>query len=200
VPIVANIPAQPLPICGTLLFLVGLSASRGNVPLTVSPSPKGELHCLDLGERMYQVKDVMHTNVVSIRPEATIETAIQILLEHNISGAPVIDNNGALCGVISQYQLLEVMYDPDVSHSRVGDFMTRKVLTIEEDALLGTAANMFVMHRIRRIPVMRGTAVVGVISRSDLLRYFVKSGQKLESFFSTLRKTPENMPVEMVVT
>ena len=141
---------------------------------------------------MYQVKDVMHSQIISIRPDATIETAIHILLEHGISGAPVLEDDGRLCGIISQFQLLEVMYDPEVGKGRVRDFMTRDVLTIGEDALLGIAANMFVVHRIRRLPVVRGKEVIGVISRSDLLRYFAKSGESIEAFFSNLRKTPDN--------
>jgi CBS domain-containing protein len=138
---------------------------------------------------MYQVKDVMRPHVIAIRPEATIETAIRILLDQQISGAPVIDEKGQLCGIISQYQLLEVMYDPAVRSGRVSDFMTRKVLTIEEDALLGAAASTFVVHRIRRIPVVRDGKVVGIISRSDLLRYFLESGEQIDTFFAKLRMT-----------
>src|SRR4051812_41899289 len=103
---------------------------------------------------MYQVKDAMNRRVISIRPEATVEEAIHLLLEHEISGAPVIDVNGRLCGVITQYQLLEVLYDPQVKNCKIEECMTRDVITIEEDALLGTATNFFVVHRIRRLPVV----------------------------------------------
>jgi CBS domain-containing protein len=139
---------------------------------------------------MYQVKNAMHSEVVSIRPEATVEEAIELLLNHSISGAPVIDDAGRLCGIISQFQLLEVMYDPQVKTSRVRDFMTRNVLTVEEDSLLGSAVNLFVVHRIRRLPVVRQGKVVGVISRSDLLRYFVNTGEQIETFFANLKKAP----------
>jgi CBS domain-containing protein len=113
------------------------------------------------------------------------------LLENNISGAPVLDKAGQLCGIITQFQLLEVMYDPEIRNGKVRDFMTRNVLTIEEDALLGTAVSLFVMHRIRRLPVVRNGRVVGVISRSDLLRYFVKSGEQIDSFFNKLKKAAD---------
>jgi CBS domain-containing protein len=136
---------------------------------------------------MYQVKDAMSKTVVSIRPDATVERAIETLLEHEVSGAPVMDDRGRLCGIISQFQLLEVMYDPHLKDSPVLDFMTRDVLTVEENALLGTAANLLIVHRIHRLPVLRDGAVVGIISRSDLLRYFVKTGEKIESFFDKLK-------------
>lgn len=138
---------------------------------------------------MYQVKDAMNRNVISIGPDATVEEAIHLLLDHSISGAPVIDDEGELCGIITQFQLLEVMYDPNVKNTRIRDCMTRGVFTIDEDALLGKAANLLVIHRIRRIPVVRGRRVVGIISRRDLLQYFVDTGEEIQSFFSKLKMT-----------
>jgi CBS domain-containing protein len=136
---------------------------------------------------MYQVKDAMSHKVVSIRPEATVDAAIRVLLDNGVSGAPVIDDSGKLCGVISQFQLLEVLYDPQVRNCRVAEMMTRNVLTVEETTLLGVAASQFVVHRIRRLPVVQGGRVIGILSRSDLLRYFIKTGENLESFFTKLK-------------
>lgn len=140
---------------------------------------------------MYQVKNAMHSEVVSIQPEASVEEAIELLLDHGISGAPVLDEAGDLCGIITQFQLLEVMYDPQIRNGKVCDFMTRNVLTIDENATLSTAVSLFVMHRIRRLPVVRQGKVVGVISRSDLLRYFVRSGEQIDSFFTKLKKASD---------
>jgi CBS domain-containing protein len=146
---------------------------------------------------MFQVKDAMNRFVVSLRPDATIEEAIHSLLDHDISGAPVIDEAGRLRGIISQFQLMEVLYDPTLKHALIQECMTRDVLTIDENSLLGAAANMFVVHRIRRIPVVRGTLVVGIISRRDLLRYFVETGEEIEEFFAKLKLTraAEAIPV-----
>jgi CBS domain-containing protein len=140
---------------------------------------------------MYQVKDAMSHNVVSIRPEATVDAAIRVLLDNGVSGAPVIDDSGKLCGVISQFQLLEVLYDPQVRNCRVAEMMTRNVLTVEDTTLLGVAASQFVVHRIRRLPVVQGGRVIGILSRSDLLRYFIKTGENLESFFAKLKGTTQ---------
>jgi CBS domain-containing protein len=140
---------------------------------------------------MYQVKDAMQKNVVSLVPNATVEEAIRTLLEYKISGAPVIDKEGKLAGIISQFQLLEVLYDPQVRTQRVQQIMTKDVLTIEDNALLGTAANLFVLHRIHRLPVLSKGRVVGVISRSDLLKYFLESGEKIEAFFDSLKSATE---------
>jgi CBS domain-containing protein len=147
---------------------------------------------------MYQVKNAMHREVVSIHPEASVEEAIDLLLEHNISGAPVLDKLGQLCGIITQFQLLEVVYDPEIRNGKVRDFMTRNVLTIDEEALLGTAVSLFVMHRIRRLPVVRSGRVVGVISRGDLLRYFSKSGEQIDSFFNKLKTASDTLATPAV--
>jgi CBS domain-containing protein len=138
---------------------------------------------------MYQVKDAMNNQVVSIRPQATVEDAIQLFLEHGISGAPVIDDSGRLCGIITQFQLLEVLYDPHFKNSAIEVCMTREVYTIEEDALLAAAASLLVVHRIHRIPVVRGDKVVGIISRRDLLRYFAETGVEITEFFAKLKNT-----------
>ena len=143
---------------------------------------------------MYQVKDAMNRNVISISPDATVEEAIHLLLDHSISGAPVIDDEGELCGIITQYQLLEVLYEPTVKHSRVEECMTREVITIDEEALLGTATNHFVLHRIRRIPVTRHGKVIGILSRQDLLQYFAETGEEIEAFFAKLKGTPAGEP------
>jgi len=149
--------------------------------------------------RMYQIKDAMSSEVVWLRPDVTIEAAIRILLQHSVTGAPVKDDNGRLCGIISQFQLLEVIYDPKVKTARVRDLMTRSVITVEEDDLLGIAANMFVVHRIHRLPVMRDGEVVGIISRSDLLRYSITIGERMDEFFEKLRTMPAR-PTEIATT
>jgi CBS domain-containing protein len=136
---------------------------------------------------MYQAKDTMNTAVISIRPEATIEEAIRLLLEHDISGVPVIDDKGRLCGIISEFQLLEVVYDPNLRGAQVQGFMTRDVLTIDESTLLASVANLFIVHRIRRVPVVRDGRVVGIVSRRDLLRYIVETGSKIQNFFDNLK-------------
>jgi CBS domain-containing protein len=117
-----------------------------------------------------------------------VEEAIRLLLSNDVSGAPVIDSQGRLCGIISEYQLLEIVYDPDLRMKTVQEFMTRDVITIDEESLLSSAASLFVMHRIRRLPVVRNGRVVGNVSRRDLLRYVLESGASVGMFFDELRQ------------
>ena len=85
---------------------------------------------------MYTAEQVMQRNVVSILPTATVEQAIRLLRELGFSGAPVVDVNGTLVGIISEFALLEIVYDPSIRRARVSQFMTRDVLTVTEDTAL----------------------------------------------------------------
>jgi CBS domain-containing protein len=119
---------------------------------------------------MRKARDVMNTNLVTIRTDSSVEEAIRCLLEHRVTGVPVVDQQGRLAGIVSEYQLLEAIYRPEVKQEQVCDLMTRDVITVTEDAPLSEVANMLLLHRIRRAPVVRGGAVVGIVTRRDLLR------------------------------
>lgn len=118
---------------------------------------------------MCRAGDVMNKNVVAICPDATVEEAIHSLLEHHVSGVPIVDEQGCLVGIISEFQLLEAIYRPEVKQERVRDLMTKDVITVAEDATLSEVANMLLLHRIRRVPVVRDGKLVGIIARRDLL-------------------------------
>ena len=137
---------------------------------------------------MYQAADVMSKRVITVSSSATVEDAIRTLVDNCISGAPVVDGDGELVGIITEFQLLEVVYDPDVKADRVEELITRDVLTVDESALLSRIAGLMISHRIRRLPVVRGKKVVGIIARRDLLRYMLEKGESLDQFFDEMRE------------
>jgi len=118
----------------------------------------------------------MTKNVVSVDQDCTVEHAIRTLLEHRISGAPVADGAGNLVGIISEFQLLELIYEPEMRTAPVSRLMTKDVLTVDEQTTLSDVASLFVVHRIRRVPVVRDGRVVGLISRRDVLRRVLHAG------------------------
>lgn len=141
---------------------------------------------------MYTAGDVMQTKVITISPDSTVQEAIGILLKNHISGAPVIDGRGSLVGVISEFQLLETVFDPRLCNENVQAFMTKDVISVSERALLAEVATLFITHRIRRLPVVRGGQVVGLVTRSDLLRYVTESGEEITGFLHAVRKYAES--------
>jgi CBS domain-containing protein len=138
------------------------------------------------------VTDVMTHTVVSVMPGHSVRHAAQIMLDHRVSGVPVVDDGGNLVGILTEGDLLRrVEYgligtmphwigaispegaarDFVKSHSwRVGDVMSKPVVTVHESTPLADVAVLFGTRGIKRAPVVRDGEVVGLISRSDLLR------------------------------
>ena len=143
-----------------------------------------------------QAKDVMTSPVVTVSPDASVTEVAKLLLERHISAAPVVDESGALLGVVSEGDLmrrpeagterrpswwLTLISDAQdeareylKTHGlRARDVMTRHVLTVDEDTALGDIASLLEKHRIKRVPVVRDGKVVGIVSRANLLQALV---------------------------
>ena len=137
--------------------------------------------------------DVMTRDLVSIRPEASIMEAIRLMLQHRISGLPVVDATGRLQGIVTEGDFLrraetgtvrkrsrwvEFLLGPgrlatEYAHAsgrKVSDVMTPDVHTVAEDAPLEQVVHLMERHRVKRIPVMRGDTVVGIVTRANLMR------------------------------
>jgi CBS domain-containing protein len=118
---------------------------------------------------------IMITDLVTVRPDASVEYAIEILLTQQISGLPVVDDEGRLVGVITEFALLAVAYDRRVKNHTVGQHMTREVVTVDIDDPISRIADLCIVHRVRRVPVMKNGRLAGVIARRDVLRALVEA-------------------------
>lgn len=118
-----------------------------------------------------KAKNVMTTQVVSAKPKASLDDVFALLLRHHVSGLPVVDDEGFLLGVITEYDLLSLLCDTSFDSGIVSDFLTKDVVTVNENEALSDIAELFMSHSIRRIPVLRDGKIVGIISRRDLIRY-----------------------------
>lgn len=121
-------------------------------------------------------KDVMRTNLVTIRPDCSLSNAAKLLLDHSISGLPVTTESGELVGVISEFALLAIAYDPNSHLQVVEDHMTKHVISVGPETPLTELADAFILHRIRRLPVVDEGKLVGVVSRRELLRSALEAG------------------------
>ena len=119
---------------------------------------------------MLAARDVMNTNVVTIRTDNTVEEAVKAVLDEQVSGLPVVDEQRRVLGIISEYALLGIAYDLDIVSDPVTVYMTKSVIWVEEDTPINEVADLFILHRIRRLPVTRDGRLIGLISRRDLLR------------------------------
>jgi CBS domain-containing protein len=117
---------------------------------------------------------IMTTDIVTSRPSVSIEAAIDTLLSEEISGLPVTDDDGRLVGVISEFALLAVAYDCRVKNHTVGQHMTREVVSVDIDDPISRVADLCIVHRVRRVPVLKDGRLVGIISRRDVLRALIE--------------------------
>ena len=124
---------------------------------------------------MLTAGSIMTTDLVTVRPDASIEEAIEILLNQRISGLPVTDDDGRLVGVITEFALLAVTYDKRVKNHTVNQHMTREVITVDINDPVSRIADLCIVHRVRRVPVMQDGRLIGIIARRDVLRALVES-------------------------
>lgn len=143
-------------------------------------------------------KDVMTRQVVTVAPETAVPEVARILLERRISAVPVVDGDGRMVGIVSEGDLLR---RPEVGGPRhrswwlqllsgaasnaseyvkahggqASDVMTREVVTVTEETPVGDIARLLEERRIKRVPVVRRGALVGIVSRADLLRGLASS-------------------------
>jgi CBS domain-containing protein len=137
--------------------------------------------------------DVMTRNVITVSPDATVADAVELMLERGISGLFVVDANGVLVGVVTEGDLLRrdelgterrkswwlrliaspgrQAADFTRTHGRkVADVMTHDLISVDADGSLEEIVARMEEHRIKRVPVLQGDRMVGVVSRADLLR------------------------------
>lgn len=141
-------------------------------------------------------KDVMTKDIVCVRPDTSVRHAAEIMLARRVSGLPVIDDDGHLAGIVTEGDLMrraelrkalwpggeadETLAGWNAvyikSHSwRIGDVMTAPVVSVGGDEALSHIAALFDQLDIKRVPITREGRVVGIVSRSDLLRAVISA-------------------------
>lgn len=128
---------------------------------------------------MFKVRDIMTTNVVTVMPEATLRDAASLILRHGVSGLPVVDDKDQLVGVLSEWDLLEVLESPEKELEPVGDYMTPDPLSVNEETSLVEVVDLFQTRRVRRLPVTRDMFLVGVVSRHDVIRFVLTTRDRI---------------------
>jgi CBS domain-containing protein len=109
-------------------------------------------------------KDIMTIEVRTVRPDLSTHELAKIFAMHNISGAPVVDQNGKVTGVVSGSDILSKKGD------QVSSLMSKPVIFVTEDVPVEQIANLMIVNKINRVPVLSGEELVGIVSRADIIR------------------------------
>jgi len=143
---------------------------------------------------MLKARDIMTRDVITIRPEATVEELARLLIKHRISGVPVIDDSGKLVGIVTENDLItqnKRLHIPTIirlfdayimlgsgkmeeeirkmAAATVGDICTRDVVTVDEDTTIEDIATIMSERKIHLLPVVKDDRVVGIIGKADVV-------------------------------
>ena len=119
------------------------------------------------------VKDYMTKTLVTFKPDMDVLDAVHELVAKRIAGAPVVDDEGNLIGMLSELDCMKVALNAGYHGDwggPVSDFMTVETKTVDGEMNIIDLAQVFIETRFRRFPVMQGNRLVGQISRRDALR------------------------------
>lgn len=119
------------------------------------------------------VGDFMDTRVTTVRADTDILVAIESLLKNHVTGAPVVDDEGRIIGMLSEKDCLKLLatgHGADFPDGKVESFMTTELTTISPETDVYFAAGLFLRSSFRRLPVVQDGKLVGAITRFDILR------------------------------
>lgn len=150
------------------------------------------------------VRELMTTPAVTVAPETTVREAAALLSERGITAMPVVDERGELLGVVSEADLILEAFLPDpraherpvdidagAPMARVGQVMTRHVLTVPARADLAAAADLMVGTAVKSLPVVEENRVVGVLSRKDLVDTLARRDDEIADAVNGLLRSSE---------
>lgn len=126
------------------------------------------------------VRDYMTEDVISLEPDLEISSAIQMLIEHDISGAPILDEHGRLVGILTERDCISVAVHAGFDQNPYGlvrDYMVVNPESVTPDQSILTVAEKFIRGQFRRYPVVDNGRLVGIISRRDVMRALGMSGK-----------------------
>ncbi len=113
-----------------------------------------------------RIDEIMSTNVLSVRPETPVSEVAELLSKHRISGVPVLDSDDVPVGIVSEIDVISR------SGEIASDIMSHGVISVTEETPAEDIIEILGSRRVRRVPVIRNGKIVGIISRSDLVRLF----------------------------
>lgn len=116
---------------------------------------------------MASIRSVMKTKLITVLPTDPVRRALELLIEHSISGLPVVEEDGTIVGVLSEKDVLKVFYEDGVG--TVADLMTPNPVTVPVDGPLVDVFDTLMARSFRRLLVEEDGKLVGLVSRADLM-------------------------------
>jgi len=123
---------------------------------------------------MFETRAIMTTDVISVKRDVPIGRAIEILVENDLTALPVVDEDMALLGIVSEKDVLGLLSDLEDDLAKVEDFMTTDVVSFSEDEDMIAICECLVNSHFRRVPIVADGKLVGIVSRKDIIKYILE--------------------------
>jgi CBS domain-containing protein len=128
---------------------------------------------------MLKARDIMNANVVSVKKDTPIFEAVKLLVEHNISGLPVVEDDMTLMGILSEKDVVDLFYQNEKAENKtVDDYMTDPPVHFEENSALVNICDFLNKNIFRIIPVTSDDKLIGIISIKDILNSVLQLRQE----------------------
>ena len=123
---------------------------------------------------MHEIEEIMSTDIVSVTPETPIARVIELLVENDITGMPVVDSAEHVVGIVTEKNVMGLLSGSETASGKVRDYMTEDVVSFDVgDDVIGVC-ECLVNNHFRRVPIVRERRLAGIISRRDLIRYILE--------------------------
>ena len=123
---------------------------------------------------MFKAETVMKTDVITVTRDTPIYDAIRTLVESNITGLPVVNDDMTLAGIITEKDVLKLLYENKDEPGNVEDYMTEDVVRFEHQDSIIDIIRSFTNNHFRRVPIVTDGKLVGIVSRKDIIAYMLK--------------------------
>ena len=121
---------------------------------------------------MFTIENIMTKDVITVKKDTPIQETIRIMIENNITGLPVVDSHMQLVGIISEKDIMILLYNVGSRTGKVEDFMTRKVVCFKSEDSLAEVCECLLKNHFRRVPIVTGPKkkLIGIITRKNIIR------------------------------
>ena len=128
---------------------------------------------------MLTAEDVMTRDVISVKRDTPIDKAMQIMVEKSISGLPVVEDDMTLAGIVSEKDVVSLLYDivrqmDSLKGKKVRHFMTERTVSFDKRDSLFDICDFFTKNIFRRVPITSEGRLVGIIGVPDIIKYALK--------------------------
>ncbi len=144
------------------------------------------------------VSKIMKSEVRTLFPESLISDALGIILSDRIGGIPIVNNDGVLCGIVTERDVLKVLCRI-YSSIRVSDIMTKSLLVGRPDAPMSEITKVMTSHKFRRLPIVMNDVLFGIITATDIVRY-IGSGKVFEKLITGDVQEVMDVPVRDLIS